>query len=238
MKDKHYLGLTRTPETEKKDHFSYLTKSTSRYKKIMSDLIDAGYEIQKKKKVTEKHFKLFEKAVREPFLVVFCHLAGEFLCTLSYNYKEAEEIFIRLSQDKDSNVRLNNITNLLRRPTKKVIDIVLTNGLNDKSTRIRAKAGDVIERLQLKRYARLLPAYIEKEEIANVKESLERGLYWITHEYEMYEKNEYGYHVWIKTKTGSTGLTLNEKQYRNIDKIVKLMKKDPLAINWEKKLNL
>jgi|SRR5688572_4557571 len=230
MKHKHDLGLTRTPEEEKKVHFAYLTKTTSRYKKIMSDLIDAGYEIQKKKKVTDKHFKLFEKAVREPYLVVFCHLAGEFLCTLSYTYEEAEEIFIRLSQDRDSNVRLNNITNLLRWPTKKIIDIVLKNGLNDKSTRVRAKVGDVISRLQLKRYARILPRYIEKEENVEVKKRLEYGLFWITHEYEVKKSEIKGYDLWIKVGTATIGLTITFKEYKDIDNVVAEIKKDEW--NW------
>ena len=236
MKDKHDLGLSRTPEIEMKDHFSYLTKTTSRYKKIISDLIIAGYEIQKKKKVTEKQWKLFEEGVRKPYEVVFCHLAGDFLCRLSYNYKQAEEIFIRLSHDKDSMVRFNNLTNLLRWPNKKIIDIVLKNGLNDKSTRVRGKTGDVIDRLQLKRYSRILPAYIEREENAKVKESLKYGLYWITHDFKLNRKDKYGYDVWIKTATGMMGLTLNEKQYKNIDKVIKAVRKD--WISWEKNLKL
>jgi len=224
MTDAFDFELKRNPEQEKQAVFSYLNRKTIFYKPLLSELIDTAYKVQANRILTDVDLEIFKKGLFESYVVVCCHYSGKFLCRLSYVDDSVQDILMKLATDANSKVRLNAITIMLYRPCDKVLNYIINAGLHDKSSTVRAKTADVIGRLDLKEYSNVLQEYIDKEEKTKVKEALEYCLYWLTHDYEIEEKTEYGYSIWVKTETGGTGVTINEAQYKQLDKTIEKIK--------------
>ncbi|MBP8115691.1 MAG: hypothetical protein KAY50_10060 [Chitinophagaceae bacterium] len=224
MTDAFNFELKGNPELEKQEVFSYLNKKTMVNKPLLSELIDTAYKVQTNRILTDFDLEVFKKGLFESHVVVCCHYSGKFLCQLSHVDNRVQDILMKLATDANSKVRLNAITIMLYRPCDKVLNYVVNSGLNDKSSTVRAKTADVIGRLDLKEYSNVLHEYIDKEEKTKVKEELEYCLYWLTHDYKIEEKTEYGYSIWVKTETGGTGVTINEEQYKQLDKTVEKIK--------------
>lgn len=224
MTDAFNFDLERNPEEEKQEVFSYLNKKTMVYKPLLSELINTAYKVKANRTLTDVDLEVFKKGLLESYVVVCCHYSGKFLCQLSYVDNRVQDILMKLATDANSKVRLNAITIMLYRPCDKVLNYVIDSGLNDKSSTVRAKTADVICRLDLKEYSNFLQEYIDKEEKTKVKEEMEYCLYWLTHDYKIEEKTEYGYSIWVKTETGGIGVTINEEQYKQLDQTIEKIK--------------
>jgi len=224
MTDPFNFELRRSPEQEKQEVFSYLNKKTTEYQPLLSELIDTAYKVQDNRILTDVDLEILKKGLFESYVVVCCHYSGKFLCQLSYVDNRVQDILMELATDANSKVRLNVITIMLYRPCDNVLNYVINSGLNDKSSTVRAKTADVIGRLDLKEYSSVLQEYIDKEEKTKVKETLEYCLYWLTHDYKVEEKTEFGWSIWVKTETGGIGVTINEEQYKQLDKTVEKIK--------------
>ncbi|TNE78797.1 MAG: HEAT repeat domain-containing protein [Bacteroidetes bacterium] len=224
MTDPFNFELERNPEQEKDAVFSYLNKKTMVYKPLLSALIDTAYKVQTSRTISDKDIEVLRKGLFESYIVVCGHYSGKFLCQLSFVDKRVQDVLKELATNKNSAVRFNAIMVMLYRPCDEVLKHVINLGLNDKSARVRAKTADVISRLDLKEYASILQEYIDKEEKRKVKDEMEYCLYWLTHDYKIEEKSEYGYSIWVKTETGGTGVTINDEQLKQLDKTIEKIK--------------
>jgi hypothetical protein len=224
MSDPFNFQLDSNPELEKEAVFSCLNKKTMVYKPLLSELIDTTYKVQTSRTLSDRDIEVLKRGLFESYVVVCCHYSGKFLCQLSYVDKRVTDILMDLATNKSSKVRFNAIMVMLYRPCDDLLNYVIHSGLDDKSARVRAKTADVIGRLDLKEYAGILQECIDKEEKIMVKDEMEFSHYWLTHDYKIEEKTEYGYSIRVKTETGFTGVTFNEEQYKQLDKTIEKIK--------------
>lgn len=220
MTDPFDFGLMRSPEVEKEVVYFGLNKMTAVYKPLLSELIDAAYRVQTRRILSDNDFEVLKKGLYASHVEVFFYYSGKFLCQLSFVDERVRELLKNVARNSSSRVRLNAVTLMLCRPCDEVLSHVVDAGLNDRSSVVSGKTADVIGRLDLKEYANVIQGCIEKEEQEKVKEEMQYCLYWLTHDFEITEKTEYGYSIWVKTETGSIGVTINEEQFKQLDKTI------------------
>ncbi|GAA4317542.1 hypothetical protein [Flaviaesturariibacter amylovorans] len=220
MTDVYDFGLAPDPATEKHATLSRLNKKTEPYRALLSELIDTAFRVKTRRAVDEADLAVWERGLSAPHVDVFSHYTGRFVSALSHELPSVQEWLIGFVAHPSAKVRLNLVTIMLHHPNDRVLDTVLAAGLADKSATVRAKAADVIERVERTHFAERLPALIAAETSDKAKETMEHCLYWLTHDYQVYDRTERGYSIWVKVATGMTGRTISEAEYQDLEKTV------------------
>lgn len=137
--------FTKSKEEALQEMMASVNKNTEQYKDIIRELILCLYDIQDKGVLESYQLALLEEGMKQSWDYIFFHCSGKFVAKLSHFFKEAEDLLIKLSQDKSSKVRCNSIIILTANPTQKVTNCVITNCISDKSKNVRLTVSNVIE---------------------------------------------------------------------------------------------
>ncbi len=144
MEDKFNFNLQDTKEVATTKALSSLDNKTEKYSTLLKELIETIYDIQSSGKLEKKYLDKLEEGIMASWEYVFYYHSGLYVAKLSYYFKEAEELLIKLSQHKDSKIRLRVVIILKARPSQRVLNEILANCINDKSKSVRLMVADVI----------------------------------------------------------------------------------------------
>ena len=147
MKNKFQNAKSEIERLEKHYLNSDLKHTYMKHKEEIYTILNCVERIEKEKQINSVDLKILKDGLRNSWEEVFCHQAGKYLSQLSFNYKEAEQVFYNVFDDKDYNVRFRVVTALLNEPPRKIIKEILSKALHDKSLTVQQKAEDVISRL-------------------------------------------------------------------------------------------
>ncbi len=225
MRKKLKIDLPKDKETLKGDYFSRLNKSNLIYKDLISSIIDSIYEIKNTKTIMVNQIDIFKEGLCQPNEIIFFDLSGKYLIQLLDYDDRIEKLILDLSTDKSSRTRFNIITLMLYKPNDKLIEVILKNGLKDKSFKVREKSADTILRLEKHN---LLDELSNQITVEKDKDKINKlSIYYnILKDGYLVEKNEFGCNLTIKTKTGLTGRTIDESEYKDIENTIRKIKNE------------
>jgi hypothetical protein len=227
MGDKFNLGLYLPIEREKERALLYLNKTTTlKYKQLLFRLIDCAYDIQFEKHLDGSHLDILEQGMRQPLELVFDSYSGKYVSMLSHHFKEAEDIFIRMSNDKNSKVRFNSVTLLLCRPVDKISECIINKCINDNSSLVRKKVADICERLDYVKMVDLLEERYRVEDDESVKNRLRFSIKLLKDGYILKKEELNKYNLLVKTNEGMTGIGISDDDIReySLENIIKQIK--------------
>lgn len=172
------MNLPKEKKELKKEYFSWLNKNQENHKPIISNAIDAIYNIYYNQ-FDSTDLKNLKKGLELNHTI--CWALGEHVNRFAESNEKLMNLLKELSKHSSSKVRLNIITNCLYDKPKKLIDNLLLEALNDKSKKVRLKACDVLLRLNKEKLAYKL---LERTKIETDKET-KKTLIWT---YELLSK--------------------------------------------------
>ncbi len=133
------------------NHYPYsdLKHVYEKHKEQIYEILYCVARIKEKKQIDNLDLEILEKGIRNSWEEVFYYQAGKYLSEFSYKYENARQLFYKLYNDNDYKIRFRVVTTLLNEPQGQIIKDILTKALNDRSSKVREKAEDVIIRLNI-----------------------------------------------------------------------------------------
>lgn len=147
MKNKFQDAKSEIERLEKHYLNSDLKHIYLKHKEDIYTILNCVERIKKEKQIHSSDLKILEDGLKNSWEEVFYYQAGKFVSQFSFKYKEAEQLFYKLYDDKDYNVRFRLVTVLLNQPPRRIIKEILSKALHDRSLTVQKKAEDVIQRL-------------------------------------------------------------------------------------------
>lgn len=132
-------------------HYPYsdLKHVYEKHKEQIFEILYCVGRIKEKKQIDNFDLEILEKGMRNSWEEVFYYQAGKYLSEFSFKYENARHLFYKLYNDNDYKIRFRVVTTLLNEPQDQIIKEILTKALNDRSSKVREKAEDVILRLNI-----------------------------------------------------------------------------------------
>ncbi|BCY29157.1 hypothetical protein [Flavobacterium okayamense] len=149
----NYIFFSAKSEIEKiEKHYinSDLKHIYLKHKEEILIILNCVEKIEKENRITEEDLKILENGIKNSWEEVFFYQAGKYVSHYSFKFKEVEQLFYKLINNKDYKNRFRILTVLLNEPPRKITKEVLSKALNDKSLTIQKKAEDIIIRLNAK----------------------------------------------------------------------------------------
>ncbi|WCM43323.1 HEAT repeat domain-containing protein [Flavobacterium sp. CBA20B-1] len=163
------MNLPKDKSELKKEYFSWLNKNQESLRTVISDAVDAIYNVYNKKYDAADVEKIKKGLALNH---TFCWALGEYV----FNFAKSDKIFANLieelSNHASSKVRLNIITNCLYNNPEDLVNQLLKNALNDKSKKVREKVADVMLRLNKENLTNHLLERTAIETDSNLKNNL------------------------------------------------------------------
>lgn len=147
------LGLERERNEEIEAALKRIIKKTETKTELLISLVNTAYNVQENQTINKADLAVFEEGISQSWEDIWYSYSGRFVATLSNYFREAEDLLIKMSKSKSSQVRqhINSIISERKyAPSKRVFDSVIMNGINDKSKYIRSSTAWTI--FQFDRY--------------------------------------------------------------------------------------
>jgi DNA-binding transcriptional ArsR family regulator len=193
---------------------------------LLLRVADAYDTVKEREELLADQLRLIVEAASSSRALLWTNCVS-FLGVLSQQWPQAAEAVLAMSRNRIATVRFNAICCLTAGTPEAVITAVLKAGLVDKSSRVRWKATDVLEKLEKRSLIPELTSALAAEQNAKTRRALEHHLLLLRDGYIVEQESDSTFQVCARTRGGcaARGVTEAELRAKGIDRIVSEIQK-------------